>query len=299
MASNRSQRRPQKIAQSVPSSPSLRRPSFDRHNSGRSGLRSAEEQLRDIKEGDTSWQLSSSNSLHPLREPLAGTERRAQNGNRDSASESSKIRVYLHNVRKTDTLPLILLAYEISVAALKKANRLWSTDSIQSRKQLYLPVDECSINPESTSSPKDKSPEINEVRFADQGISNGLKLGDDGEWPPRLKEATSRSESEGDETEEWVTIPGIGATQIISISAHKLSYFPTARRNTMERSTSLPTLESLVLQDKQPRDSMDSVASRSSIGSLVEDGVGKIIRYWHDNQGRKRWAKIGKDLIEL
>jgi hypothetical protein len=44
---------------------------------------------------------------------------------------------------------------------------------------------------------------------------------------------------------------------------------------------------------------MDSVASRSSIGSMVEDGVGRVVRFWHDNQGRKKWAKIGNDLIEL
>ena len=43
----------------------------------------------------------------------------------------------------------------------------------------------------------------------------------------------------------------------------------------MERSTSLPTLHSPVAQDKAARDSMDSVVSRSSIGSLVEDGAWK------------------------
>jgi len=193
-------------------------------------------------------------------------------------------------------MPLILLAYEISAAVLKKSNRLWATDSIQSRKKLYLPVDECGVKPEGCSPPEQEAVKPDQVH--DEVLPNGIVHGENAEWPPRLDEQHSESRDDID-GEEWVLIPGIGPTQIIFIPAQKLSYFPTARRNTMERSTSMPTLDHLVLGDNVPRDSMDSVASRSSMGSLVEDPVGRVIRYWHDNQGRRKWAKIGKDVIEL
>jgi hypothetical protein len=221
------------------------------------------------------------------------------NGDEQTKTERT-VRVYLHHVRKTDTMPLILLAYEISAAVLKKANRLWATDSIQSREKLYLPVHECGVKAQSCPSP----PRSNIMFKKDTQIGLDERTnahGDNGEWPPRLRdqEHSQDHDFEDDTQGEWVTIPGIGHIQIISLPAHRLSYFPTQRRGTMERSTSLPTLDSLVAQDKAARDSIDSVVSRSSIGSLVEDGVGKIVRFWHDNQGKKKWAKIGKDLIEL
>jgi hypothetical protein len=282
---------------SVPSSPGKSRPPYPRHSSGRSTLRSAEEQLRDIREGDTSWQLNGKSprrSTTPPKLVLPNGDGRDTTPDR-GIGRGETVRVYLHNTQKTDTLPMILLAYEISATVLKKANRLWATDSIQSRRKLYLPVEECGIKAEPCAAPR-KPAQPSEVSNTtiDDDAHRSKEHGDCGDWPPRLQGYPPT-----EEPEEWVTIPGIGPIQIVSLAAHKLSYFPTPRRNTMERSTSLPTLDTIVAEDATPRDSMDSVGSRSSIGSLVEDGFGRVVRFWHDNQGRKKWAKIGGDLIEM
>lgn len=277
------------------------RPPHSRNNSSRSALRSAEEQLQDIRDGDTSWQRSHPPSVidSPSVDALPPLVSDSPEANKNRGE--STVRVYLHHVRKTDTVPLILLAYEISATVLKKSNRLWATDSVQSRKELYLPVEECRAKAQPCEAPQDKKKNAATAQTLDNkqiptSVGNG-------EWPVRLERQFENQEDEmsvSETAEEWVNIPGIGPIQIVSIPSHKLSYFPsTQRRNTIERSTSSPTLESLVVEDKATRDSMDSVASRSSIGSLVEDGVGRVVRFWHDNQGRKKWAKIGKDLIEL
>jgi hypothetical protein len=279
------------------------RPPAQRLNSGKSALRSAEEQLRDIRQGDTSWQRTNS--------PLLFDSPRSRQSNPSSSVDKlherddrvtiePQIRVYLHHVRKTDTMPLILLAYEISASVLKKSNRLWAADSIQSREKLYLPVDECGVTPAPCSPPlKPKDALLNGIQADLDRASK--PLGENGEWPPRLpnQSMAQRPAANAEAPGEWVMIPGIGPIQIVSLSAQKLSYFPTSHQTAMERSTSLPSLDALLGQDKAPRDSMDSVVSRSSIGSLVEDGVGRIMRFWHDTQGRKKWAKIGRDSIEL
>jgi hypothetical protein len=177
-------------------------------------------------------------------------------------------------------MPLILLTYEVSAAGVQKANRLWAADSIQSRRVLYLPVAECGIHPERRTC---ETPQ--------------------GEWPPPAIPfvenvdhvvTTHDTPLKGDESSEWVDIPGVGTVQIISLPQSKLSYFPTNHRHTMERSTSLPSL-----LHSPARDSMDSVASLSSIGSVVEDGIGWLVRSWHDNRGRRKWAQIAKQDIEL
>jgi LysM repeat protein len=284
------------------STPRTTQPPYSRYNSGRSSLRSAEEQLRDIKEGDTSWQRAHTTLAHesPSSYPSSPSNTGDVLERGDHIRAGSVVRVYLHIVRKTDTLPLILLTYHISANALKKANRLWATDSIQSRQKLYLPVEECAITPVSSIQPPDLKDSQNKTCVPES--SGRIKAhGDDNERPSRLSDQDLQLGDDGveDRSEEWVKIPGVGPVQVISLPAYKLSYFPTQGRNAMERSASLPTFDSLVAEERITRDSMDSIASRSSVGSLVEDGVGRIIRFWHENQGRKKWAKIGQDLIEL
>lgn len=276
------------------------RPDNTRSNFGRSNLRSAEEQLRDLRDGDTSWQHNNDSSLRKSQDsdgPVLPGASHIQNTQTDRvATQQPLVRVYLHHVRKTDTLPLILFAYEISATVLNKANRLWATDSVQSREELYLPVEKCGVKPAPCSPPPQES-ECQQPRKQDGNLGNplGIRGIDNGS----LRQDIQFLEPEK-QLDEWVLIPGIGPVQIASLPTHKLSYFPAERRGVVARRNSSPVLDSLVVEDKIPRDSIDSdVLSRSSIGSLVEDGVGRIVRYWQDNQGRKKWEKIGKDLIEL
>ncbi|KAF8325180.1 uncharacterized protein EI90DRAFT_3019156 [Cantharellus anzutake] len=49
--------------------------------------------------------------------------------------------VYVHEIMPADSLESVALKYGIKVAALRKANKLWPTDSIHLRKVLYIPVD--------------------------------------------------------------------------------------------------------------------------------------------------------------
>ncbi|OLL23486.1 hypothetical protein NEOLI_004675 [Neolecta irregularis DAH-3] len=53
--------------------------------------------------------------------------------------------VFVHTVLKHDSLPKILLAYNIDAAHLRKANALWPSDSIFARSVLFLPVRHCNI----------------------------------------------------------------------------------------------------------------------------------------------------------
>ena len=280
----------------------------DRPKTGarRSTLKSAEEQLRALKAGDTSWQrpncLHSPEDMTTESRPSASSSTvRSVNGrSRTTGKVELCVRVYLHHVRKTDTLPLILLAYQISAPVLRKANRLWATDSIQTRDILHLPVDECNITPERCPPPiQNSTPSKNARHTEDQQMQadsyNEASVFD-------IDEQTLNMVAENNgvtDEEEWVIIPGIGQVKIIALPAHNLSYFPS-KQAPMERAASLPTLDALVQSDKSmPRDSLDSSISRSSLGSLVEDGVMSIVRFWRDNQGKQKWAKIGKDIIEL
>ncbi|KAG0036846.1 hypothetical protein BGZ82_003567 [Podila clonocystis] len=62
----------------------------------------------------------------------------------DRGIETIGKRVIIHQVAIADTLAGIALYYGIQVPILKKSNKLWTNDSIHTRKYLYIPVDECS-----------------------------------------------------------------------------------------------------------------------------------------------------------
>ena len=296
---------PKSAANLPPNRSSVSQQTSTPHTRARSTLRSAQEQLRDIREGDWTWQRRATDLVHSFSSPSQSNESSTDDVPASLVTPPKaepSVRVYLHHVRNADSIPLILLAYAISATELRRANRMWPTDSIHFRKTLYLPVEECGAKPEPCSPP----PKSDDSRSDMCNTSNTpLSLrAETGDWPAKTYDRTIldldaenlRTEAE---PEEWVKIPGIGPVQIVLLPARKLSYFPTPQHTRIERCTSLPTLESLAQQDKASRDSMDSAVSRSSIGSLVEDGVGRMVRVWHEIQSRKKWAKIGKDLIEL
>ncbi|KAG0229155.1 hypothetical protein BGW42_001770 [Actinomortierella wolfii] len=54
-------------------------------------------------------------------------------------------RVIIHPVAPGDTLQGLGLYYGIQISVLKKSNKLWTNDSIHSRKFLYIPIEECSV----------------------------------------------------------------------------------------------------------------------------------------------------------
>ncbi|KAF9574591.1 hypothetical protein EC968_006005 [Mortierella alpina] len=62
-----------------------------------------------------------------------------------AATEATGKRVIIHQVCITDTLAGIALYYGIQVTVLKKCNKLWTNDSIHTRKYLYIPFEECTV----------------------------------------------------------------------------------------------------------------------------------------------------------
>ncbi|KAJ1973315.1 hypothetical protein H4R34_005116 [Dimargaris verticillata] len=71
----------------------------------------------------------------------ASTTARSNLPHRTSPVKS--IRAIIHPVTKQDTLAGICLKYGIQPASLRKVNRLWSSDSIHLRQQLYIPIHMC------------------------------------------------------------------------------------------------------------------------------------------------------------
>ncbi|CAG8488020.1 7103_t:CDS:2 [Paraglomus occultum] len=67
-----------------------------------------------------------------------------EENNDEEAKEENTEAVLVHVVKPNDTLAGVALFYGVELQTLKRANKLWTSDSIHTRKHLYIPLDSCS-----------------------------------------------------------------------------------------------------------------------------------------------------------
>ncbi|KAF9921009.1 hypothetical protein FBU30_009017 [Linnemannia zychae] len=126
-------------------------PSMPRHKGHTLSLDTTQEKSS-LQDGEISFLSSEANSRRRRNGPK-GIEGRSwtshtnkeKDQTENSGSEANGRRVIIHQVTMTDTLAGIALNYGIQVSILKKSNKLWTNDSIHTRKYLYIPFEECSV----------------------------------------------------------------------------------------------------------------------------------------------------------
>ncbi|EAT80060.2 hypothetical protein SNOG_12762 [Parastagonospora nodorum SN15] len=106
--------------------------------------------------------------------------------------------VYIHKVRPQDTMAGLSIKYNCDQAVLRKSNRMWPNDSVQTKKIVVLPVDACGVKGRPAQGP-DALPEEDLLlgeygedssRKSPQPDTNGLPSG----WStPRKKDMESNS----------------------------------------------------------------------------------------------------------
>lgn len=193
------------------------------------------------------------------------------------------ILVYVHQVKPTDTVEGVVIAFNIPPGALRKANGMWSHDNVQSRRTLLLPVDECQVK----GKPVDllDAKEENETQSAKV---EGAKTGE-----PAQKEETPYKH------ESYVTIEGIGQVEIARLARNKLSHFPPRRRKgTSTRRLSglgdLPTTTTPSLLD-QPSllDLLEEPSSPTNVFRGMTPGVGELHPQYSQNSHNPGGVKTG------
>ena len=205
----------------------------------------------------------------------AGNMKRRNSDERMPASSEAEDRdalVYIHNVRPQDTLAGISIKYNCEQAVLRKANRMWPNDSVQTKKAVVLPVDACGVKGRPAHGP-DALPEedlllgeYGDIKTPTCNTTDGLPNG----WStPRQKDKDKDSESQSvvssnPDTEppwkhdSWVLLPSDKKpTQIARMPRRALGFFPPARRKSNAYSDAAST----------PRPSVDLSRSPASTAS--------------------------------
>lgn len=161
--------------------------------------------------------------------------------------------VYVHTVGKNDTLAGITIKYNCSANVLRKANRMWPNDTVQSRPTIILPVDACGVKGtpvpsaealDLLSSDADalSAGQAEEVASPEVRAANGHAFNDNRDRASSVSTTKSRRPSSSGvgssvDTEppwhhdSWVMLPGsTKPTEIARLSRRTLGYFPPARR---------------------------------------------------------------------
>ena len=159
--------------------------------------------------------------------------------------------VYLHHVKKEDTMAGITIRYNCSANTIRKANRMWPNDTPQSRQTLILPVDACGVKGKpipdaqaldllSTEGEDLSAGQAEEVLTPKPLLTNGI--GATHSRTASTSTSTSRRDSSSVaassiETEpqwhhdSWSLLPNnTTPTEIVRLARRALGYFPPARR---------------------------------------------------------------------
>ncbi|KAF2835244.1 carbohydrate-binding module family 50 protein [Patellaria atrata CBS 101060] len=186
--------------------------------------------------------------------------------------------VYIHHVKRSDTVAGITIRYNCQAVVLRKANRMWPNDTPQVRKTLVLPVDACAIKGKPVPGPKEaeedlllednKSTSLEELTpTSTPQMPNGWSTSrhtsqsNINPRPPSSSTSVSNVDSEPPwKHDSWVLLPNDTVpTEIARLPRKSLGFFPPARRKSRTFSDASAT----------PKASMDVSPNPSNVPMIT------------------------------
>ncbi|KAF2734597.1 hypothetical protein EJ04DRAFT_512441 [Polyplosphaeria fusca] len=217
-----------------------------------------------------------------------------------SESDDRDALVYIHHVRPQDTLAGITIKFNCQAAILRKANRMWPNDTVQTKDTIVLPVDACGVKGKPVPGPEEQHEDL---LLGDWGNSATTTTGKPNPQPPPNGwdgstegqiDASAQSHAEPEHPwkhNSWVLLPNDSKpTEIGRMPRRALGFFPPARRKSLafsEASTPRPSFD-------QPRSSISSnpitshTKSPSQASSSMRPRAGTGRSSFSSTQGRHR-----------
>ncbi|KAH7382557.1 hypothetical protein DE146DRAFT_231699 [Phaeosphaeria sp. MPI-PUGE-AT-0046c] len=173
--------------------------------------------------------------------------------------------IYIHKVGPQDTLAGISIKYNCEQAVLRKTNRMWPNDSVQTKRVIVLPVDACGVKGRPAHGPEPLPEE--DLILGEFGESSGSKP--QGPEAQGLPNGWSTSKSKDVDTgsvvsshteadppwkhDSWVLLSNDKQpTQIGRIPRRGLGFFPPARRKSLAYSDASTPRASVDLPRSSP-----------------------------------------------
>ncbi|KAL2206640.1 hypothetical protein CC79DRAFT_896550 [Sarocladium strictum] len=231
-----------------------------------------------LKAARTASVLESHDGVNGGLDVTGKHKRRNSDDVKPLSTETEEVLVYVHWVQSSDTYQGLILRYKCREDAFRRANGLWSRDTIQTRKWLTIPVDACELR----GRPCDPPAWHNEDRvdllaptpqIEDDG--NGKQPAHDDFFSRPLNDGTTGADrAEEDEYPwthvRWVKVDSIQQPiEIARVSRQAIGYFPPRRRKSIRTYSTLSTPRQSLDLSSNPPGSVEGPSSRreSSLGS--------------------------------
>lgn len=183
----------------------------------------------------------------------------------DAAAEAEEVHAYIHHVQPADTYAGIILKYGCRDDQFKRANGLWSQNSVSMRKWVALPVNACEVKGRPCAAPNEDpqapeglapTPETEEDDYGFQGReTTSQQHAEDIFGPPHANGSAAPEETKSEDPDRpwthvrWVSIDSFKEpVEIGRISKKSFGYFRPRRKRSLlstmsPRSTPRPSLD--------------------------------------------------------
>ncbi|KAK3192572.1 hypothetical protein K4F52_001371 [Lecanicillium sp. MT-2017a] len=210
------------------------------------------------------------------------------------APQSDEYLVYIHHVQRNDTYAGIILRYQCREDVFRRANGLWSRDSVQTRKWLTIPVDACEVRGRPCDAPSvnncNNSKQVDLLAptpsALDESRNQGVEHDEYFSPRPTAEEKQKEEDKKPWSHVRWVLIDSLqDPVEVGRVSRQTMGYFPPRRKKSIVSALSTPrqssdfslgapgsnerpkTRRQSSLSSGQPQLSLTPVSSRSRGGS--------------------------------
>ncbi|CAM1511116.1 Fc.00g086290.m01.CDS01 [Cosmosporella sp. VM-42] len=185
--------------------------------------------------------------------------------------------VYVHKVQLNDTYAGLILRYQCREDAFRKANGLWSRDSVQMRKWLTIPVDACEIKGRPCEAPSWHNPQGVDLLAPTPAIEDEPNVSqavhDDFFSRPANGSTGLKSVDEDDNPwthVRWVKMDSFQEPiEIARVARKAMGYFPPRRKKSIRTISTFSTPRQSLDMASNPPGSLTTPSSRrqSVLGS--------------------------------
>ncbi|KAH6899063.1 hypothetical protein B0T10DRAFT_556349 [Thelonectria olida] len=179
--------------------------------------------------------------------------------------------VYVHKVQPNDTYAGLILRYQCREDAFRKANGLWSRDSVQMRKWLTIPVDACEIRGRPCDPPSWHNNNKVDLLAQTPVPEDEASQQNHGDFFSRPKSTSSEPKSipEGEKPwthVRWVKIDSFQQpVEIGRVARNAMGYFPPRRKKSIRTISTFSTpRQSFDLSSNPPASAEGTTSRRTS-----------------------------------
>ncbi|KPM36190.1 hypothetical protein AK830_g10370 [Neonectria ditissima] len=262
---NHSNSAPRKALESWGPAPPHKMPSMDDVAAGSRAER--EDALKAAKRAKV---LESYNGVNGGLDVTGKHKRRNSNEIIAEQPQLEEYLVYIHKVQPNDTYAGLILRYQCREDAFRRANGLWSRDSVQMRKWLTVPVDACEIRGRPCEPPSWHNNHAVDLLARTPGVDEALgSQAPHDDFFSRSANGTP-SESKPAEEEEkpwthvrWVKIDTFQQpVEICRVARNAMGYFPPRRKKSIRTISTFTTPRQSFDLSSNPPTSVEGTPAR-------------------------------------